>query len=126
MRARGPVILVVDDDDYVFEALRVSLSHLRPELCRASTVHEVVEVATRTRPDVAIVDVGLPDGDGYEVVRRLRALSDGAPARIVILTGHSPDRVMAEAAGADAVLSKPYRVNELVAAILPLDSPTRS
>jgi DNA-binding response OmpR family regulator len=124
VRARGPVILVVDDDDYVFEAIRVSLNHLRPDLCRASTVHEVVEVATRTRPDVAIVDVGLPDGDGYEVVRRLRAIPD-PPGRIVILTGHTPDRAAAEAAGADAVLSKPYRVNELIAAILPLDSSAR-
>src|SRR5438045_55369 len=113
----APVILVVDDDDYVHGALEAALRSLRPTIVRATSAAEGLERARAERPDLAIVDLGLPDQDGYSLTRSLRAEPDLAHLRILILTGHEPDQATALAAGADAIMSKPFRLHEFLARV---------
>jgi DNA-binding response OmpR family regulator len=109
-----PVILVVDDDEYVHSMLAAAMRGLRAEVIRATTAAQGLELALERRPDVAIVDVGLPDLDGYALTRALRARSELASLRICILTGHLPDEALAREAGANAILGKPFRVQEFL------------
>ena len=109
-----PTILVVDDDDYVHATLAAALRSLHPTVVRAATGAEGLELASSARPNLAIVDLGLPDIDGYELTRQLRARPEGGDLRIVILTGHIPDEQAARDAGADAILGKPFRLNEFL------------
>jgi DNA-binding response OmpR family regulator len=109
-----PVILVVDDDEYVHSMLAAAMRGLRAEVIRATTAAQGLELALERRPDVAIVDVGLPDLDGYALTRALRARSELASLRICILTGHFPDEALAREAGANAILGKPFRVQEFL------------
>jgi two-component system KDP operon response regulator KdpE len=109
-----PVILVVDDDEYVHSTLAAAMRGLRPEIIRAATAAEGLRLAIERRPDLAIVDVGLPDQDGYELTRALRSQQGLGGLRILILTGHLPDQAVAAAAGADAIMGKPFRLNEFL------------
>lgn len=110
----GPVILVVDDDEYVHSTLTSAMRGLRPEIIRAATGAEGLASALEHHPDLAIVDVGLPDLDGYALTRALRAQPELAGLRICILTGHLPDERLAREAGADAILGKPFRLNDFL------------
>jgi DNA-binding response OmpR family regulator len=109
-----PVILVVDDDEYVHSMLAAAMRGLRAEVIRATTAAQGLELALERRPDVAIVDVGLPDLDGYALTRAMRARTELASLRICILTGHLPDETLAREAGANAILGKPFRVQEFL------------
>jgi len=116
-RGVTPTILVVDDDEYVHETLRAALRVMKPRIVRASTAEEGLALARDEHPDLAIVDLGLPDADGYELTRRLRADPALAELRILILTGHVPDEAAAEAAGANAIIGKPFRLHEFLALV---------
>ena len=109
-----PVILVVDDDEYVHSTLAAAMRGLRPEIVRATTAAEGLQLALDRRPDLAIVDVGLPDQDGYALTRLMRDRPELADLRICILTGHLPDEELARAAGADAIIGKPFRLHEFL------------
>src|SRR4051794_32826639 len=113
-RRPAPVILIVDDDEYVHATLAAALRGLHPELVRASTAASGLELALKHRPDVAIVDIGLPDRDGYALTREIRARPELASLRICILTGYAPDEATALEAGADAVVGKPFGLQELL------------
>ncbi len=113
-RRAVPVILVVDDDEYVHSTLAAAMRALRPEIIRASTAADGLRQALDRRPDIAIVDVGLPDLDGYALTRAMRAHAELADIRICILTGHLPDEARARAAGANAIIGKPFRLNEFL------------
>jgi two-component system, sensor histidine kinase len=112
-----PVILIVDDDDYVHGAVRAVLRRMQATVVRAATAAEGRSLAREEPPDLAIVDVGLPDGDGYELARSLKA--DAAPRelRTVILTGYAPDESAAAASHVDAVIGKPFRLHEFLATV---------
>jgi DNA-binding response OmpR family regulator len=111
------VILIVDDDDYVHGAVRAVLRRTQATVVRASTAAEGRAVARDTGADLAIVDVGLPDGDGYTLARLLKA--DAAPddLRVIILTGHAPDESAASASHVDAIIAKPFRLHEFLATV---------
>jgi DNA-binding response OmpR family regulator len=113
-RRTAPVILVVDDDEYVHSTLAAAMRGLRPEIIRATTAAEGMELALEHRPDVAIIDVGLPDLDGYELTRAMRARPELAGLRICILTGHLPDEALARESGANAIVGKPFRLHEFL------------
>jgi two-component system KDP operon response regulator KdpE len=108
------VILVVDDDDYVHATLSAALRGLHREMVRATTAADGIRLAILHRPAVAIVDVGLPDLDGYALTRAMRARPELAATRICILTGHLPDEDLALIAGANAIIGKPFRLNDLL------------
>lgn len=118
-----PVILIIDDDDYVHGAVRAVLRRTQATVVRASTAAEGRGIARETGADLAIVDVGLPDGDGYTLARLLKA--DAAPAdlRVIILTGHAPDESAASASHVDAVIAKPFRLHEFLATVERLLAP---
>jgi two-component system KDP operon response regulator KdpE len=113
-RRTAPVILVVDDDEYVHSTLAAAMRGLRPEIIRAVTAADGLQLALDRRPDMAIVDVGLPDLDGYALTRAMRARPELAELRICILTGHLPDEALAREAGANAIIGKPFRLHEFL------------
>lgn len=120
-RAR-PLVLVVDDDEYVHDALAAAMRSLKPEIIRATTAAAGLRLAIEREPELAIIDLGLPDADGYSLTRRIRAVAALRDTRILILTGRLPDSDAALLAGADAILAKPFKLNEFLATIETLRS----
>src|ERR1700722_14170236 len=109
-----PRILVCDDEHQILRALRVILRDAGFEALPASTVAEALDVAAVNRPDAAIIDVVLPDGDGIELCRRLREWSQ-MPLIVLSAVGDEDAKVRALAAGADDYVTKPFGPRELVA-----------
>src|SRR5271165_627787 len=112
----GPVtrVLVVDDEPQILRALRINLRVRDYDVHVAATGVEALEVAGRYPPDLVILDLGLPDLDGVEVIQGLRGWTK---APIIVLSGRadSVDKVEALDAGADDYITKPFGVEELLA-----------
>jgi DNA-binding response OmpR family regulator len=108
---RAPSVLIVDDDEYVHGALVAALRGLRVRLLTAHTAAEGEALALENRPVLAIVDVGLPDRDGYQLTTDLRRIPALLGMKVLILTGQSPDQEAAERAGADGLIGKPFRLH---------------
>jgi len=108
-------VLVVDDNRDSAESLAAVLRLDRHEALVAYGGREALAVAERERPDLILLDIGMPDMDGYEVARRLRACEPTANARIVTLSGYGQagDREKSLAAGCDGHLVKPVSVPDL-------------
>jgi two-component system KDP operon response regulator KdpE len=107
-------VLVVDDEPQILRALRINLRVRDYEVHVAATGAEALEVAGRYPPDLVILDLGLPDLDGVEVIQGLRGWTK---APIIVLSGRadSVDKVEALDAGADDYVTKPFGVEELLA-----------
>jgi len=107
-------VLVVDDDPYL--RVLVSLELPQVDLLEADSVEEGYRTATEARPDCLIVDRKLPDGDGLELVRRLRRTTTTSRTPIIVLTaGHDEThRQEATRAGADDYLAKPFNPEDLL------------
>lgn len=110
-------VLVVDDNRDGADSLAALLSLVGHEAHVAHDGANALEQAVALRPDVVLLDIGLPDIDGHEVCRRLRAMPWAATIRIVALTGrrHGDEGSGYEEAGFDACLTKPVVLDELVA-----------
>jgi CheY-like chemotaxis protein len=108
-------VLLIEDSSDIRETLREFLQELGHEVYVASTGSEGVAKLLEARPDVAFVDVGLPEIDGYEVARRVRAAPGGEKPFLVALTGYGgPEAVgRGASAGFDLHLTKPVNVEEL-------------
>ena len=98
-------------------ALHAALRSLRAEFSRAASAADGLELARQQRSDLAIVDLGLPDADGYQLTRWLRAEHGLDGMRILIVTGHLPNEEAARAAGADEILGKPFSLHESLEAV---------
>jgi len=112
--AAGPVILVIEDEAQIRRFLRPALTGQGYRLFEAITGESgLVEAATR-QPDLIILDLGLPDLDGLEVIRRLR---EWTTIPIIILSAREQerDKIAALDAGADDYVSKPFGIGELLA-----------
>ena len=109
-------VLVVDDEPQILRALRINLRVRQYEVHTALTGAQALEVAARNPPDVVILDLGLPDLDGVEVIGGLRGWT---AAPIIVLSGRadSTDKVDALDAGADDYVTKPFNMDELLARI---------
>jgi two-component system, OmpR family, KDP operon response regulator KdpE len=107
-------VLVVDDEPQILRALRINLRVRDYQVDVASTGTEALEMAARHPPDLVILDLGLPDLDGVEVIAGLRGWTK---APIIVLSGRSDssDKVEALDAGADDYITKPFGVDELLA-----------
>jgi len=107
-------VLVVDDEPQILRALRINLRVRDYEVHVAATGAEALEMAGRYPPDLVILDLGLPDLDGVEVIQGLRGWTK---APIIVLSGRadSVDKVEALDAGADDYVTKPFGVEELLA-----------
>jgi two-component system KDP operon response regulator KdpE len=112
--APRPKVLVCDDEQQILRALRVILRDGGFEALPASTMEEALDAAAVSRPDAAIIDLVLPDGDGIELCRRLREWSD-MPLIVLSAVGDEDAKVRALAAGADDYVTKPFGPRELVA-----------
>jgi two-component system KDP operon response regulator KdpE len=114
MSALDPVVLVVEDEPAMQRFLRASLSSHGYQVIVAGTVAEATMLATTRNPDLVLLDLGLPDGDGIDVVRTLRGWSS-KPIIVISARGREDDKVLALDAGANDYLTKPFGVNELLA-----------
>jgi len=114
--ADRPRILVIEDEQPIQRFLRASLEAHGFEIIACATGKEgVIEAASRP-PDVVILDLGLPDLDGMEVLRRIREWSN-VPVIVLSARGQERDKVAALDAGADDYLTKPFSVGELLARV---------
>ena len=107
-------VLVVDDEPQILRALRINLRVRQYEVFTAATGAEALDVAGRHPPDLVILDLGLPDLSGLEVIAGLRGWTS---VPIVVLSGRadSADKVEALDAGADDYVTKPFSMDELLA-----------
>jgi two-component system KDP operon response regulator KdpE len=112
----GPQILLVDDELPLRRFLRAALAAHGYRLLEATSGAEALSLATSHNPDVVLLDLGLPDGDGLEVAKRLREWSK-VPIIVLSARGREDDKVAALDAGADDYLTKPFGTNELLARI---------
>jgi two-component system, sensor histidine kinase len=108
-------ILVVEDNDDAREMLRTALTLDGHDVHEAADGRTGLEMATALRPDVALIDVGLPGLDGYEIARRLATIQGRESMRLIAITGYgqTEDRRRALEAGFDAHLTKPVEPEQL-------------
>lgn len=112
----NPLILIADDEKPIRRFLRVSLEAQGYSCVEAKNGMETLSLAASHHPDIMILDLGLPDMDGLDVIRQLRGWS-GMSVIIVSARGHEREKVEALDAGADDYLTKPFGVSELLARI---------
>ena len=107
-------VLVVDDEPQILRALRINLRVRHYEVDTAATGAEALTAAGRHPPDLVLLDLGLPDLEGVEVIEGLRGWTQ---APIIVLSGRadSTDKVEALDAGADDYVTKPFGMEELLA-----------
>jgi two-component system KDP operon response regulator KdpE len=107
-------VLVIDDEPQILRALRINLRVRQYEVHTAGSAGEALKVAARHPPDLVILDLGLPDMDGLDVIHGLRGWTE---APIIVLSGRadSTDKVEALDAGADDYVTKPFGMDELLA-----------
>jgi two-component system KDP operon response regulator KdpE len=111
-----PIVVLIEDEPQIRRFLRATLTGQGYRLFEAATGADgLVEVGSR-QPDVIIIDLGLPDMDGIEVIRRLREWT-AVPIIVLSARGQERDKVTALDAGADDYVSKPFGASELVARI---------
>ena len=109
-------ILAIDDDREMLDLLAQSLSKEGFVLSTAQSGEEGIELSRTNSPEFILLDVNLPDINGFEVLRRLRRQSD-VPVIMLTARGEEVDRVVGLEIGADDYLPKPFSVRELVARI---------
>jgi len=116
MADNSPVVLVIEDERPLQKFLRVTLESQSYAVIEATRGEEGLRHAAMSRPDLVILDLGLPDIDGLEVTRRLREWS-AVPIIVVSARGKEQDKVVALDAGADDYLTKPFGAGELLARV---------
>ncbi|WP_261559225.1 response regulator transcription factor [Frankia tisae] len=126
--AEAPRVLVVDDEPNIVDLLRMALRFHGFDVLTAATGRAALELAVQARPDLMILDVMLPDVDGFEVCRTLRAGGQSVP--VVYLTARDAhrDKIAGLTYGGDDYVTKPFAVDELIArvrAVLRRTSPPR-
>jgi two-component system, OmpR family, KDP operon response regulator KdpE len=107
-------ILIVDDEQSIRRFLRVTLTSENYTIFEAVSGKEAVSLAAKHKPNIIILDLGLPDIDGVEVTRLLRQWTQ-VPIIILSVRDSEADKVLALDAGADDYLTKPFGVGELLA-----------
>lgn len=110
----GPVALVVDDERQIRRFLRVSLESNGYQVHEAVCGQDALQMTAQLRPDLIILDLGLPDIDGLTVLARLREWTS-TPVIVLSVRDSDRDKVSALDAGADDYLTKPFSVDELLA-----------
>jgi two-component system, OmpR family, response regulator len=112
-----PTVLVVDDEQHIRELVRLGLAMQGYDVLESASGRDALELVEREQPDLVVLDVMLPDIDGFEVTRRLRRL-DGARRQLPILflsaRDTTADRIEGLRLGSDDYITKPFSVEELV------------
>jgi two-component system KDP operon response regulator KdpE len=115
--ARSIPLLVVDDEPQIRRLLRTSLGAQGYRALEASTGRGALDLLAREAIEVVLLDIGLPDVDGLEVIRRLRASGGKVPVIVLSSRGDERGKVEALELGADDYVTKPFGMGELVARI---------
>jgi two-component system KDP operon response regulator KdpE len=110
-----PEILVIEDDLQIRRFLRTALIAEHYRLSEAATATEGLLLATERNPDVIVLDLGLPDRDGIEVIRQVRQTKRNLPIIVLSVRSHERDKIAALDTGADDFVNKPFAVGELLA-----------
>jgi two-component system response regulator TctD len=108
-------LLLVEDDPYLQENLVRSLSRRGLQVTSASTAAQAVSVWQSLRPDVVLLDLTLPDGDGLNVVSQVRQMGFTTPVLVLTARATVGDRVLGLNSGADDYMAKPFDLDELEA-----------
>lgn len=124
-RAAGPLagvgagakVLVVDDEPRITEVLSTTLRFAGFQVCVAATGGEAVEIVRAEQPEIVVLDVGLPDTDGFALCRRLRSAGNLVPILFLTARDGVEDRVAGLGFGADDYIAKPFAVSEVIARI---------
>jgi two-component system KDP operon response regulator KdpE len=112
--AHMPLVLIVEDEEPIRRFLRAALDANHYRVKEAGSAREGTLLAVTTHPDIVLLDLGLPDGDGLNVTRAIRKESR-TPIVVLSARGLESDKVAALDAGADDYLTKPFGVGELLA-----------
>lgn len=107
-------VLVVDDEPAILRFLKPTLEANSYELVAAGTVAEALKRVAADAPDIVVLDLGLPDGDGKDVIRRVREWSD-VPIIVLSARDREIEKIEALDLGADDFVNKPFGVGELLA-----------
>jgi len=107
-------VLVIDDEAPILRALKINLTARKYEVCTAGDGASGLAAMARERPDVLILDLGLPDMDGTEVIRGVRGWTS-TPIIVLSAWGQESQKVAALDAGADDYVTKPFGMDELLA-----------
>lgn len=110
----SPLVLLIEDEPQMRRYLRAALESHDYRLVEATTAREGLAQATGRNPDVILLDLGLPDGDGIDLARRIREWAS-TPVIVISARGKEQDKVAALDAGADDYLTKPFGTDELLA-----------
>ncbi len=114
--ASGARVLVVDDEPAILRVVQTNLSRHDFRVETADTGQAALEAHSRFHPDLVLLDLGLPDMDGLEVIREIRTNSS-TPIVVLSVRGAERDKVQALDLGADDYLTKPFGVDELLARV---------
>ncbi len=108
--------VIVDDEAAIRRFLRASLGSEDIECFEATTGEEAIHVVAQKNPDIVLLDIGLPDIDGLDVLGRLREWTQ-VPVIMISARGQEKDKIVALDSGADDYVTKPFSVNELMARV---------
>lgn len=115
--APAATLLVADDEPMILELLAASLEHAGFEVITASDGTAALAAARSGRPDALVLDIMMPGLDGLELVRRLRSDGDDTPVLFLTARDSTPDTVRGLAVGADDYVTKPFKLEEVIARV---------
>jgi two-component system, OmpR family, response regulator len=113
----GARVLVVDDEEYILDVLQTTLRFVGYQVETAKTGHEAMAKAPAFLPEIMLLDVMLPDTDGFELTRRMRANGSKVPVLFLTARDATQDKVTGLGLGADDYITKPFSLEEVVARI---------
>ncbi|AOP33049.1 DNA-binding response regulator [Leptospira tipperaryensis] len=109
-------ILVADDDDRIRKMIRISLSASHYDVIESRTVQETIQKAAGESPDVILLDLQFPDGNGIDALREIRTWSE-TPIIVLSVLSSDPEKITLLDTGADDYITKPFSMGELLARI---------
>ena len=112
---KGTHLLIVDDEDNLRSMLAAALQHHGYTVTTAANGRDALDVIPKDRPDLVLLDVMMPDLDGFEVCRRLRTDGDRTPVLFLTARDSTEDKVRGLTLGGDDYLQKPFSLDELMA-----------
>jgi len=118
--------LIVDDSDVLRRLIEMCLRPAGFEVVTAANGADAIDAAAEYEPDLVILDIGLPDMTGWDVLAALRASETNADTKVLILSGYADVHTEAQRLGADAALVKPFRNDELRTIAVDLAGPRLS
>ncbi|MCX2561834.1 response regulator transcription factor [Acetobacter farinalis] len=110
-----PAVLIVDDEPAIRRLIRTTLASQNWRITEAGTGEMALRMVMESPPDIVLLDLGLPDRDGVDVLRRIREVSPTLPVVILSVRDDERGKVAALEAGADDYVTKPFSMAELVA-----------